>query len=245
VDGNSEPIADLLEEGTALLEAAAEAGLHLKAVGGLAVRITCPSAAHPPLRREYKDIDLVGLGRERQGIDAVLTARGYAPDTAFNTHHGATRLKYDDPVNGRGLDVFLDRLTMCHELDLRRRLNAAPLTLDTADLLLSKLQIVETNERDFKDATALLADGAVDQDRVAEVLATDWGWWRTSTEVLGKIETYAAALPDAALAARAGTAITGLKDAIERRPKSLRWKARARVGDRVRWYESPEEVEAG
>ena len=30
--------------------------------------------------------------------------------------------------------------------------------------------------------------------------------------------------------------------AIEATPKSLRWKARARVGERVRWYEQPEET---
>jgi len=28
-------------------------------------------------------------------------------------------------------------------------------------------------------------------------------------------------------------------------PKSRKWKLRARVGDRVRWYEDPEEVEKG
>ena len=33
-----------------------------------------------------------------------------------------------------------------------------------------------------------------------------------------------------------------LSKAIEATPKSLRWKARARVGERVRWYEQPEET---
>lgn len=237
------PLADLMDEGVALLEAAAQSGLLLKAVGGLAVRLTCPSAARPPLSRAYKDIDLVGLGRQRQEIGELLKARGYVADTPFNTYHGATRLKYDDVVNGRGLDVFLDRLTMCHELDLRERLGEPPLTLDTADLLLSKLQVVETNERDLKDAVALLADGEVDQERVAMVLASDWGWWRTSTEVLRRVEDYVRGLPDDPLKERASAGIDSLAAAIERHPKSLRWRARARVGERVRWYETPDEVE--
>jgi hypothetical protein len=29
---------------------------------------------------------------------------------------------------------------------------------------------------------------------------------------------------------------------IEAHPKSLRWRVRAQVGDRLRWYELPEEV---
>jgi hypothetical protein len=241
--GRRHPVADLTDEGVELLEAAAESGVLLKAVGGLAVRLICPSAARPPLSRAYKDIDLVGLSRQRQEIVALMTARGYVADTPFNTHHGATRLKFDDVDNERGVDIFLDRLTMCHELDLRRRLETTPLTLDTADLLLSKLQVVETNERDLKDAVALLADGDVDEDRIATVLASDWGWWRTSTEVLGRVEDFVAGLPDDALRERASAAIGSLEAAIERQPKSLRWKARARVGDRVRWYELPDEVE--
>lgn len=237
------PIADVLEEGLALLEEAARSGLRLKAVGGLAVRLTCPSAEWPPLSRTYKDIDLVGLGRQRQEIGALLTARGYVADTPFNTYHGASRLKYDDVANGRGLDVFLDRLTMCHELDLRGRLDEAPLTLDTADLLLSKLQVVETNERDLKDAVALLADGEVDHKRVASVLASDWGWWRTSTQVLRRVHDFVSGLPNDPVTERASAAIAALTAAIEAHPKSLRWKTRARVGERVRWYELPDEVE--
>ena len=33
-----------------------------------------------------------------------------------------------------------------------------------------------------------------------------------------------------------------LWEAIEAAPKSSRWKMRNRVGDKVRWYEEPEEV---
>jgi hypothetical protein len=32
-----------------------------------------------------------------------------------------------------------------------------------------------------------------------------------------------------------------LQEAIERAPKSLAWRVRAAIGERVRWYELPEE----
>ena len=34
-----------------------------------------------------------------------------------------------------------------------------------------------------------------------------------------------------------------LTAAIAAAPKSLAWKARARVGERLRWYETPEEIQ--
>jgi hypoxanthine phosphoribosyltransferase len=40
-----------------------------------------------------------------------------------------------------------------------------------------------------------------------------------------------------------GAEIEYLRNAIELRPKSLNWKVRAKVGDKVRWYELPEEVD--
>ena len=43
--------------------------------------------------------------------------------------------------------------------------------------------------------------------------------------------------------------ISARLDAIERAmaaaPKTTRWRMRARVGERVRWYEDPDEIEGG
>jgi hypothetical protein len=36
-----------------------------------------------------------------------------------------------------------------------------------------------------------------------------------------------------------------LLERIEREPKSFGWTMRAKIGDRKRWYELPEEVEGG
>jgi hypothetical protein len=39
--------------------------------------------------------------------------------------------------------------------------------------------------------------------------------------------------------------IDALRDRIDREPKSRAWKLRARIGERKRWYETPEEVGGG
>ncbi len=59
--------------------------------------------------------------------------------------------------SGRPIDVMVDRLTMCHVLDFRPGYGRLPFTLDAIDILLSKLQIVELNEKDARDIFQLLA----------------------------------------------------------------------------------------
>jgi hypothetical protein len=77
-------------------------------------------------------------------------------------------------------------------------------------------------------------------------VGNDWGWWRTITLNLDRITALASG--DGQRLVPAGgkhdpvEQLAVLSQAIEATPKSLRWKARARVGERVRWYEQPEET---
>lgn len=234
------PLPDMRDEALRLLGAAEERGLTIRAIGGLAVAIRCPSAARPPLAREYKDLDVVGLRSERKQIDEFFADQGYVPDKEFNLLHGQERLLHHDHANGRQLDTFLDRFSLCHTLNLRDRLALDKLTLTPADLMLSKLQVVETNERDYKDMVALLVDAEIDDARIASVCAEDWGWWRTVTGALDNVEAYAEhdGIDTGAVRERLAT----LRARMDAEPKGLRWRARAKVGDRVRWYELPEDL---
>ena len=55
------------------------------------------------------------------------------------------------------VDVIMDKLNMCHVLDFSDRIDRMPDTLDVTDLLLTKLQIVELNEKDVHDLFHLLS----------------------------------------------------------------------------------------
>ena len=234
------PLADVREEGERLVAAAAEQGLTLRLCGGAAVAHLCPSARRPPLARPYKDVDVVGRRAERAALARFLPEAGYEARDEFNVLDGGTRLLFWDEAHGRQLDVLLDRFHMCHALDLGARLDRHPVTLDPADLLLTKLQVRETNERDAKDALALLVDADPDVGRVADVLCGDWGWWRTATEVLERVVGASHVLDDD-VRARVREWTSRLERELERRPRGARWRARARVGDRIRWYDEPEE----
>jgi hypothetical protein len=241
---------DPLPEAVGLARGAAADGLGLKLLGGLAVRVLCPD--FPPRLRRDQDIDFACLSKGRAKVAAYLEASGCVPDRRFNNLNGDRQMYFTAP-SGRPIDVMVDRLTMCHTLDFRRSFGRLPLTLDVADLLLSKLQIVELNEKDVRDIVHLLSalpiggDGqvSVDIERYRALLGADWGWWRTVTGNLARLADLVAEQPGLAPADAPFDPVAQSRALLEHAqsaPKGLKWRLRANVGDRVRWYELPEEV---
>ena len=152
-----------VEEAGRLIDRASSLGLALRAVGGVAVWMRAPSIREADPPRVFHDIDLVAWKRASRELASLLEAEGYEPHRRFNTLAGDRLLFFDEP-NERRIDVFLDRLEMCHTLDFADRLTQDPGTLTLADLLLSKLQIVRLTDRDVADVAALLADHAIIDD---------------------------------------------------------------------------------
>ena len=165
--------------------------------------------------------------------------------------------------------MLVDNLEMCHRIEFGNRLTKSRPTLPLAELLLSKLQVVKINRKDVLDALILLAEhplaeddgvdalhgpGAINVPRIVGYTSNDWGWWRTVTGNLDKLDQYLATdLQPEDLDLGTGEAvkfepaaqIAALRKAIEDAPKSTKWKFRARVGERVAWYVEPEEMEHG
>jgi hypothetical protein len=230
-------------------EAAVERGLPLRVLGGVAVAILCPSSRRLPLERDYADIDFATTGSAREGVVELLESLGYVGDREFNMLHGHRRLFFWDEGNGRQVDVFVDEANLCHRIDLRRRIELAPLTVSLADLAVLKLQIVETNEKDYLDICAIFADHELTDDEsgingtyIAHISAGDWGLWRTLEMVAERSREFALGLPDFKAAERVAKRLQVLRSELADVPKTRRWKLRARVGDKKRWYEIPEEV---
>jgi hypothetical protein len=245
---NTSPSAtDLTEVATHLVDAATEQDLRLRLVGGVAIRLQCRSAPHAQLARTFGDIDLCGVSK--LDYESFFVARGYEPSIPFNRLNATRYQRFDDTAQQIHIDLFLDRIEMCHQLQFRDRLDLDPYTLSPADLLLTKLQIVELNEKDIQDVVALLLDhplgasdapGEISLARIAEICARDWGWWRTSHETLERCIAWVESHNSIEFAPVRG-ALERLIATIDEVPKSRRWKMRASVGDRVRWYELPED----
>lgn len=248
--GDLAPGHDPLPEALELAKGAAKAGLGLKLLGGLAVRVLCPE--FPPRLRRDQDIDFACVSKERKKVAEHLAANGCEPDRRFNNLNGDRQMYFNAP-SGRPIDVMVDRLTMCHTLDLRPAFGRLPFTVDAMDVLLSKLQIVELNEKDARDIVHLLAalplgegePGTLDVGRYRSLLGADWGWWRTVTRNLEKLPGLLAEKPGLVPPNPSYDPLDQahrLLAAAESAPKSIKWRLRANVGERVRWYELPEEV---
>ena len=243
---------DILKEANRIISTAADNGISLRLLGGTAIGFRCPSAKRPSVSRKYPDIDLVGFRKQSRQIRELFLKLGYSPNEVFNALRSATRLMFFDLPNQRRVDLFLDYFEMCHKIDLRDRLTLEPLTLTMADLLATKLQIFKTNEKDFKDITAMLLDheiadsdklDAINGKRLAELCSKDWGIYKTFTLVLDKT---AAMLERFELTPADKELVRGrmkrISDMIEQEPKSMGWKARARVGEKVPWYKLPDDM---
>ena len=247
----SEILEDIVSEGERLLGLASEQGVPLRLLGGVAVRLKAPNVPSS-LAREYKDIDFAVTKKGGGAADKLLKAAGYEPHVAFNAMHARERGLYYDDVHGRQVDLFIDAFRMCHEIPLGKRLEVEADTVPLAELMLTKLQIIELNEKDIRDTVLLFHgheigdtdDGAVNGAHIAVLCADDWGLWRTITANLercrGHVTDYE--LPDEDRA-RIEQRFDQLLERIEAEPKSRGWRRRAKVGDKKRWYELPEEVE--
>jgi len=243
---------DVLKEANRIISTAADNGITLRLLGGTAIGFRCPSAKRPSVSRKYPDIDLVGFRKQSRQIRELFPKLGYSPNEIFNALRSATRLMFFDLPNKRRVDLFLDYFEMCHKIDLRDRLTLDPLTLTMADLLATKLQIFKTNEKDFKDITAMLLDhevadsdkpDAINGKRLAELCSKDWGIYKTFTLVLDKtasmLERFELTPADKELVKGR---MKRISDMIEQEPKSMGWKARARVGEKVPWYKLPDDM---
>ena len=161
--------------------------------------------------------------------------------------NGKERLLFFDNSNERQMDVFVSSFRMCHEIPLEKRLAVDDDTVPLAELLLTKLQIIELNEKDVRDTVALLLEHEVTNDdagvnawHISELCAEDWGLWRTITRNLETLRDRVGGydVDRDVVSSR----VSLLLERIEATPKSRSWRIRAKVGERKRWYELPEEV---
>lgn len=244
--------AQLVDAGRTAVEAASKQGVLLRCLGGVAVALRCPSAsAGGPLARGFSDLDFATTFKQVKGSTAVLSELGYRPNERFNAAHGESRLLFEQ-ADGRHVDVFVDRFELCHVLPLRGRLGDDELTAPLAELLLTKLQVAKLAHKDVTDAAALLLDhpltsddSGVNAERIVGLLASDWGWWRTATETVERLGEHLERLPlEPAQTAVVQARLDELRERIAAAPKSLRWRARARIGERRPWREDPDEMEA-
>jgi hypothetical protein len=247
-------LSDMVDEAVRVAEEAEREGVDLRLLGGVAIKVRAQDGLQPAFEREYADLDwIIPKGKSSQA-QKFFESLGYVPQTRFNTMYGRERLLYFDEEHDRQVDVLVGTFRMSHEIPFGKRMTLEPVTVPLAELLLTKLQIIELNEKDVRDTFALLHDHPVGEEdgesvnaaHIAKLCSSDWGLWRTFTANLealnGHLKRYE--LPDEGKE-RISERVKALLQRIEGEPKTFGWKMRAKIGDRKRWYELPEEVDGG
>lgn len=233
----------LILEAQRISKKISDEGLSVKLLGGLAVWMTCPSAQLPALARSYGDLDFIAPKKELRALNQIFISSGYVEDKLFNAIHGATRLIYIDQSNTRPVDVLVDNFKMCHEIELKHRLTHSGSTISSEDLLLTKLQIVSMTQKDLLDLIAMLIDLEFDGGYISNLLSNDWGFEKTVLQNLVRITDHLESINiDPAVKVVSKKRIQDLSLQIEGAKKSLSYKLRAKIGEKMPWYEEPEEL---
>jgi hypothetical protein len=250
IDATGAPLADIVAEADRVLDAAEAQGVVLRLIGGLAVH----AHSHPmprALARTYGDIDTATVKGQNRAVNDLLTGLGYEPAQQFNALNGSSRMLFHDRPNDRKLDVFVNGFELNHAIPITARIDVDQRTIPLAELLLTKLQVVEFTDKDMRDTLALLVahevgpgDGeTINGDVIAALTADDWGLWRTTEINLERLRNGIGSFGlDDAERRLALQRIDSLWDRIEQEPKSRGWRIRSRIGDRKRWYQVPDEV---
>lgn len=237
----------LLAAFSGIWDAAAGVGIPLRLTGSIAVQYACP--VYAPLAqpgRRFADIDLAAYKRDGRTVTELFAGLGYTANHEIFALSEGTRAIFDHAPSQVHVDVFFDRLEFCHSIDLKTRLDAALVTIPLAELLLTKLQIVKINAKDLADSCVLLLehDFTPESAHIAALCAADWGLWRTVTGNLDNLRGFAASSPVfAPHLPRLGAQIDLIAAAISAAPKPLAFRLRAKLGDRVKWYNDVEEVD--
>jgi hypothetical protein len=182
-----------------------------------------------------------------------MVNEGYKSHDGMMVGTEGARHVYQHPEWPLHVDVFTDELNYCHPIPFKGRLELDSPTISTTDLLLEKMQIVEINLKDLKDTMVLMLEHpvgdksagreSIDDDYITGIMSSDWGFYYTFTTNLRKVIEFIPQFP--AVSGGDGEIIKGrinsLIQRIEDAPKGMKWKLRAKIGTRARWYQEVSE----
>jgi hypothetical protein len=241
----------------ALVENAQKEDLVLRILGGLAVRLH--SQEYQELFRKldreiaFADVDLITHDKSRRKLEPFFNRNGFNAEPRIRKTPAiwAYRQIYVEESSGLNADIFFDKIEMSHLIDLSKRLEVDSPTIPIADILLAKLQIHAINEKDIKDAVLLIrAHSISDSDKdsinaayIAKLMSQDWGFCHTVTNNLKKTELLVDDYKiDQGDKEDVKSKINQLLTRIEDEPKTSKFKFRAKIGERKKWYNEVDEA---
>lgn len=238
---------EFIKEALRIQQDAEQEGITLRLLGSLAFRIQCPenSRHFEALERRITDIDFAASTKDRERLFGFFKSRGYVIDEDTLYAGAGFRYIFENPEKKKHVDVFFEHLEMCHTIVFKDRMNIDRWTISLADLLLEKMQIVKISMKDLKDTAILLLENEIGEDDrtinieyISKIMSNDWGFYHTFTTNLRKLTDVLAQFNSLDDKERnlINQRIEKILGKAENSKKSLKWKARATIGTRMKWY---------
>ena len=217
-------------------------GATLRVLGGLGVYLGCPEfqGLLDEHREPLSDIDIIGLSSDVGRIEEAIGSLDYEQNESRKMLFGYQRRTFYTPEQIT-IEVYLDKLYLCQEIDLRSRLNVGSLWLSPTDLFLSRIQRVKLAPKDVLDLGVLLTSKELGTDGpntinlgyIASLAAKSWPWWKTLHDNLSLLlSDPPSVLNPEPLRSR----LLGLIEAIDQEHRSLGWRLRSLAGARIQWF---------
>lgn len=238
---------EFLTEARKILDAAEQRGIVLRLLGSIAFRIHCPTFSYlfEKFERPLTDLDFITRKTCAPSLPEFFAKLDYEFDKSLALITRGKRYKFKHKKKEIVVDIFFDKLDMCHVIDLTKRLEVDSPTLSVSDLLLEKLQIVEITKKDIQDVIVLLLEHDVgNEDRemvnseyIAQLCSKDWGLWKTATTNLMKLRQFLSYVDiESKHKATVTSRIEKILQTINAKPKYISWRLRSLIGERKRWY---------
>lgn len=246
--------AKYVRKGLEIVDVAKKKGIELRLLGAVAVKIQCPKLRRfheDVMERRATDLDFIAYSKDRNKVKKLFDELKYAPIKTMIPMENRDLFLESEDVK---VDVFYDRLEMCHAINFDHRLEIDYPAIAVADIILEKTQIVKINEKDMKDLVILFAEhelGAngnhmINSSYISKILAKDWGFYYTVTTNLKLLkDQFLNKWKDPSVQEyldKVGPRVDELLRQIEMEPKSMGWKMRQSVGTKKKWYKDVEEV---
>jgi len=243
---------EFVNNGLKLVKDAKERNITIRLIGSVAVLLHCSefSKLHDTMDRKLTDIDLLAYGDRRTPLIELIEKQGFLLNRRWAALYPERYIFESDRLH---IDVFFDKLSMCHTIDFQGRLEVDYPTIPLAELVLEKLQIYDITEKDLKDVCLVILAhdiGDSDQetiniDHISKILSSEWGFYYTVTENLKFLrDTYLEKFDFLSDQRKdeVRNKIEIMLNRINSQKKSRGWKLRARIGTRRRWYNEVEEA---
>ena len=252
---SSQILPDFGQEALRVVNEGEKTEILLRLLGATAIMVHCPKYGYlfKSFGRSLTDLDFATYSKFRGKLEKFFVNLGYRSDRRTSYYFGQERHRYFDDVNARVVDIFFDKLNFCHPVLFNGRLELDSPTITLTDILLEKMQIVKINEKDIRDTIIMLREHpvrdneeeSVNASYVSKVLANDWGFYYTATTNLNNVKNFldkyeALTQEDRQdISSKIGTLLKRIED----EPKSMKWRARAKIGTRRKWYTEVEDFQ--